>query len=105
MTHSNLPDVPDLPLAGLRVIEFSRVLAGPYCTALLGDLGAEVIKVEPPGGDDYRAVGRLMLPFSVRRISPNSSKYMRFSTIRLDVPVDTLRERPPAVRPDTTATR
>ena len=45
------------PLVGLKVVEFGHYIAGPFCTRVLADLGAEVVKVEPPGGDPIRGWG------------------------------------------------
>lgn len=44
-------------LAGKRIIDLTRVLGGPYCTQILGDHGAEIIKIEPPQGDEVRDWG------------------------------------------------
>src|SRR5690349_21868921 len=59
---ANRPAVqlPDGPLGGIRVVEFGQLLAGPFVGTLLGDFGAEVIKIEaPPAGDPMREWGRL----------------------------------------------
>ena len=51
---------PDYPLAGLKVLDLSRVLAGPFAGRMLSDLGADVVKVEPPDGDVTRFWGKVV---------------------------------------------
>ena len=45
------------PLNGVRIVDMTSVLMGPYATQILGDLGADIIKIEPPGGDTVRGIG------------------------------------------------
>ncbi|WP_222128178.1 CoA transferase [Roseomonas gilardii] len=69
LSSSNEPGA-DLPLAGVRVLDLSRILAGPCCAMVLGDLGAEVVKVEHPiRGDDTRDWGL--------RTGPTNTSYFR----------------------------
>ncbi|MGR3455655.1 CaiB/BaiF CoA transferase family protein [Pseudooceanicola sp.] len=49
-----------LPLSGVRVIDLTRILSGPFCSMLLGDLGADVLKIEAPGGDPVRQQGHVV---------------------------------------------
>jgi crotonobetainyl-CoA:carnitine CoA-transferase CaiB-like acyl-CoA transferase len=54
IAHMSTPEPATLPFAGIRVVEFTHMVMGPTCGMVLGDLGAEVIKVEPPKGDNTR---------------------------------------------------
>ncbi len=64
-----------LPLRGLKVIDLTRILAGPLCTMLLGDMGAEVIKIEDPRhGDDTRAWAPFVGGWSTYYLSVNRNK-------------------------------
>ena len=63
------------PLSGILVVDLTRVLAGPFCTMLLADLGARVIKVEAPGtGDDARRIGPFVDGRSAYFLSLNRGK-------------------------------
>jgi crotonobetainyl-CoA:carnitine CoA-transferase CaiB-like acyl-CoA transferase len=61
-------------LAGIRVIDLTRILAGPFCTQLLADMGADVIKVEPPAGDPVRGQGAMVDGFSAYFAQFNRNK-------------------------------
>ena len=52
----------DLPLSGLKVVDLTNIIMGPYTTQLLGDLGADIIKVEDVHGDMTRNIGVKILP-------------------------------------------
>jgi CoA:oxalate CoA-transferase len=73
------------PLSGVTVVDLSRILAGPYCTFLMAEMGARVIKVEPPkGGDDARAYGPFVNGKSTYFASVNRGK----ESIALDLKSD-----------------
>jgi crotonobetainyl-CoA:carnitine CoA-transferase CaiB-like acyl-CoA transferase len=52
-----VPSSPPAPLLGIRIADFTRVLTGPFATQTLGDFGADIVKIEPPAGDDTRSWG------------------------------------------------
>ena len=76
----------NLPLAGVRVIEFCSTAAGPFSTMLLADLGADVVKVEPPTGDGLRQWPPLRNGFSENFASLNRNK--RSVVLDLKLPDD-----------------
>jgi crotonobetainyl-CoA:carnitine CoA-transferase CaiB-like acyl-CoA transferase len=73
-----------MPLDGIRVLDFTQAMAGPACSMLLGDFGAEVIKVEPPGGEGSRTWG-------VSRFGPDgqfSALYLAFNRNKASIVLD-----------------
>ena len=78
-----------LPLEGVRVLDYTQIMAGPFCGMLLADMGADVIKLEKPGGDDSR---RMAPPF----IAGESAAFLAINRnkrgIVLDLKVDGARE-------------
>lgn len=77
------------PLKGLRILDMSRILAGPYATQLLGDMGADVIKVERPGvGDDTRAWGPPYVTTADGEATRESAYYMCTNRNKRSIAVD-----------------
>lgn len=82
-------DVATLPLSGFRILDMTTVIFGPYTTMMLGDFGAEVIKIEPPGGDMTRTIGPTRNPgMSSLFLGANRNK----KSIELDLKCDAAKE-------------
>ena len=75
-------------LSGIKVIDLTRVLSGPFCTMLLADMGAEVIKIEPPKGDNVRNQGDMVDGYSSYFAQFNRNK----KSVILDLYKDTEKE-------------
>ena len=79
-------------LAGIRVLDLTRILAGPTCTQLLGDLGADVVKIERPGaGDDTRKWGPPYVAGARRRPTAESAYYLCANRNKRSVAIDIAR--------------
>ncbi|CAN7338761.1 CoA transferase [Cupriavidus necator] len=87
-----MTDPTSLPLSGIRVLDLTRALAGPFCTMVLGDLGADVIKVEPAGGDMIRHWGPFDRGTSAYYLSGNRNKRGIAVNFRDPRALDLLRE-------------
>ena len=70
------------PLAGFRILDLTQVVSGPFCTQTLGDLGADIIKVEPPEGDTTRRIGQ-------PRKNHVSSSFLAFNRNKRSITLDT----------------
>jgi CoA:oxalate CoA-transferase len=83
------PENQTLPLGGIRVLDFTRFVAGPYATMLLADAGAEVVKVEPLGGDETRQLD----PMFDTPSGPASGYFHRFNRSKKSICLDLASER------------
>ena len=83
-THKSAP-TPERPLSGIRVVGLEQYMAGPYCTMLLADAGAEVIKIERPGVGDPR---RMMPPFAEKDDTKKAAGFMGYNRNKKSLALD-----------------